>query len=123
MRCRGFTLLEVLIAVAIASIALVTVAATVASSHRTTGDLSVRMAADVLARNLLDRYLIPLSISMKPDLKTEGGQEDMGGYHFTYAQTVDKTDTPGLFKLTVTVYDAEGKKQYRQLSVYVNQSQ
>ena len=122
MHSKGFTLLEVLIAVAVAAMALVTIAASLASSHRTTGALSQRMAADVVARNLLDRYIIPVNIGNKPKIVTEAGNISMGGHNFTYAQAVDKTETTGLFKLTVSVYDATGEQQIRQLSMFVNQS-
>jgi general secretion pathway protein I len=120
---RGFTLLEVLIAVSVAAMALVTIASALASSHRTTDGLTKRMAADVLARNLLDRHLIPYDPGARPGLATEGGQAQMGGHTLTYAQTVDKTETPGLFKVTVTVTDAQGTQRLRQLSLYVNQSE
>lgn len=118
---RGFTLLEVLMAVAVAGLALVAIVSAMGGAHATTDGLNRRLAADLVARNLLDRYRLPVIDEARLPTQFESGTQTMGGYTLPYAITAVPTGTPGLMKMTINVYDEapNSTRRLRTLSLSV----
>lgn len=95
----GFTLLEVMIALAIISITLMTVLHT------------VNYHANVLYENSLTTELTQLAKGKILDLETNtvSSTGKFEGTEFTYENTVSETDTPGIVELK-TIVKGQGKE-------------
>ena len=113
---RGFTLMEVMIAMAIVAISLVTATATFTQSTKNSTRLIKMMAADLAARNLMDRYRIPYRQPNKPEL--EQSTVTQAGFEFPYTQTMTPAALEGLKRLDITVYDSDNETALRKLSMY-----
>ena len=103
-RARGFTLLEVLIALAIVALALVALARTAgvgvdAFARERDVTLATWVAADALAD-------IRLLGGLPPEGKRTG-RERMGGREWHYDAIVQSTDEPALRRIDVRVYADE----------------
>lgn len=81
--CRGFTLVEVMVALVIAAIALSAVARSVMQSTDTTIVLRDRQMALWVAQNQMAE--VQLSRSW-PSLDTTEGSEELGGKHWLWTQ-------------------------------------
>lgn len=116
---EGFTLLEVLIAFALVSTLLIGTVAITSQLHNNTNHIQKKLAADLAARNLMDRYRLPLQATQRPKPLMENGGIEMGPYTFAYEQRVLPTAQSELQKITITILDAQTKTQLRQLSMYI----
>lgn len=102
---RGFTLLEMLVALAVFSLAALALIRLQAVSIRTAADLDARQLAEIVAHNLM------VEAQTEPGPITIGkstGRLDNGGRSWNWAQTVSKTDDPKLVRVDVRVNGAEG---------------
>lgn len=116
---KGFTLIEVVIALSIVSILLVTLVTNQFNSTQVKDQMMQKMVADVVAKNTLDRYRLDLKQQFKevPTPKTE--QVDMAGYTFKVDTKVVAAALPGLKKIVVDVYPEKGQSSLRTLDLYV----
>lgn len=93
----GFTLIEVLVALAVLSIALVGVIGAVNAYVDSTGGLRARMAAHWAAMNAVEAArLDPAGLA---DSRSE---EEIGGLRWTVETTVEETQLPGMVKVTAS---------------------
>lgn len=111
--------MEVLVALALVAIGLTGVTLALTQNTRTVAAMEARMAADIAARNLIDRHLLPLKEGRKPPVAPQQGQVEMGGFTFNYQQEITPAALEGLVKLTVSVQHAQNGTTLRQLSTYV----
>ena len=111
--------MEVLIAMVIVAFVITGAALSVGRSHNLNAHLEKKMAADIAARNLLDRFRFNLPANRKVSVKNESGAVEMAGYNFTYIQTITPASMPELKKLEVVIMDEEGENTYRSLSTFV----
>ena len=105
MRQDGFTLIEVLVSLAIFSLAIV-------GLNRAAG-LAVNGAAELTARThagfAADNAVV-LSKSQPLDVGTVRTEAASGGLVFDVATTTAATELPGFFEITVAVSDADGAR-------------
>lgn len=121
MTNKGFTLIEVMVAMAIAGITLVTAGAIATGFIKNVAHLEEKTAADIAAKNLMDRFLMPWDIKKKYRPNTlESGEVSQGGYHFSYTQTLQKTPTKGLREVTLSLYSKGKETPLRTLKMFAD---
>ena len=98
----GFTLLEVLVALAILAIGMLAVLSTVGTSTRLSGQLRDRTFAGWVAMNELTSLRLTGSW---PATDTLDGDADMAGRKWHWTVTATKTPDPDLLRLDVDVSD------------------
>lgn len=107
-KCRGFTLLEVLVAVAVAGLALVAVFGQLNQSVNTVTQLRNRTLAHWVA---LDRIT---EIRLAPGLPKTGERSDeieMAGLEFWYRVRISETPVPDLRRIDVSVAFADNRQR------------
>lgn len=103
---RGFTLLEMLVALTIFSIAGLALVRLQAVSARTSVDLRTRTLAQIVARNLMvERLTDPAP----PALGTSEGTAENAGAQWRWAQQVEEGDEGRLVVITLRVDGGPGQ--------------
>lgn len=102
----GFTLLEMLVALTIFSLAGLALVRLQAVSVKTAGDLDARVLAQITARNIaFERLTDPNA----PGVGDSDGTLANGGRSFRWRQRVAPTADPRLLQVTVTVMSGPGQ--------------
>ncbi|MDP3635855.1 MAG: type II secretion system minor pseudopilin GspI [Azonexus sp.] len=104
MRNRGFTLLEVLIALSILAIALTSAFRAMGASARTAGDLRDRTLADWVADNRLAE--LRASKSFPPPGNAEG-VSIQAGKRFRWREQISESANPQMRSVNIRVYSAD----------------
>ena len=116
---RGFTLLEVLVALAILAIAMAAVSRTASSSIRNADALRIRVIADWVAQNRLANHQA-LNDWPLPGIQT--GSEDQAGQTYPWQEEVISTPNPTMRRIVVSVYAPDDAKlKLRELTGYLVQ--
>jgi general secretion pathway protein I len=105
--CGGFTLLEVLAALAVAAIGLAAVAQTVETGTSTSSSVSERTVATWVASNHLEE------LALSGDWPAGGlwhETVDMGGRRWYLERESETTADPDLVKVTVEVFTDEARR-------------
>lgn len=103
---RGFTLLEMLVALAIFSLAGLALVRLQAVSVRTAGDLDARVLAEITARNLAYETMT----DPNPPVRGEtSGEVVNGGRSFGWTRVVAPADDQRILTITVRVGGAAGQ--------------
>ncbi|MET0239404.1 MAG: type II secretion system minor pseudopilin GspI [Sphingobium sp.] len=103
---HGFTLLEMLVALAIFSLAGLALVRLQAVSVRTAGDLDARLLAQVAARNIAFERLTDPTPPARGD---SDGETSNGGREFRWKQVVEPADDQRLLQVTITVDAGPGQ--------------
>ncbi len=103
-RARGFTLIEVLVALAIAAIGLASVLSVVGNSARNASYLRDKIYASWIASNHIAE--VRLGGSM-PSVDKTNGDVQFAGQKWTWEQTVTQTDVPNMRRIDVAVRFAD----------------
>ncbi len=109
LRCsaqQGFTLLEMLVALAIFSLAALALVRLQAVTARTSADLRVRTVAQIVARNMMiERLTDPLP----PSQGDSAGEVENAGRKWTWAQHVEPADNGRLVVVTIRIEAGPGQ--------------
>ncbi len=100
---HGFTLIEVLVALAIIAIGLAAVVAVAVRSGLVDAGLQQRTFAAWVASNRMTRLRLD---SHWPDLGTQDGKVSLADQQWHWKATVDKTQDPDLRRVTIDVATA-----------------
>jgi general secretion pathway protein I len=104
-RRRGFTLVEVLVALIIVALG----AAAVMSALRTAADSAARQRERMLAGYVAMNRLVETRLEPEfPATGTREGESEMGGRRWRWRQEVTRTALAGVLQVTVQVRAAEG---------------
>lgn len=100
-RAEGFTLIEVLVALVVITLALAWLSFSLDLAARTTTGERERMLAHWVAENVITRYRID---ETWPELGDEEGDEPMSGRNWRWRATVQGTEVDSLRRLEVEVW-------------------
>jgi general secretion pathway protein I len=98
---RGFTLIEVLVALAILAVALAAALRSASIAADATLELKARLLATWVAQNRVAEYA---ARPLWPELGTRAGQAEQGGVAFAWRETISATPNPRFRRVEVTVY-------------------
>lgn len=101
---RGFTLIEVLVALAIVAIGMSAVMSAISSSAATASYLRDKTFAQWIALNQLAQVRLQ---SQPPGQGTSEGELDYAGRHWRWQQTVSDLSFPGILRIDVQVQQAD----------------
>lgn len=100
IRSRGFTLIEVLVALAVIAIGLVAVLAVAARNGRIDAGLEQRTFAAWVAENQLERMRLATTW---PGIGESDGKVELADQHWHWKAKVEKTQDPDLRRVTLSV--------------------
>lgn len=103
---RGFTLLEVLIAVAVLALALIALTRTAANQADTFAQLREHTFAQWLAQNVIAETRLAHPF---PDTGRSDGSRRLGGRDWRWELTVQPTEVPTVRRLEVRIYLASDR--------------
>jgi general secretion pathway protein I len=103
-RQRAFTLIEVVVAVAIAAIALVALAASTGQSIKNSAYLRDKLFAQWVASNAMNQMWLTTSF---PARGKQEGEETLGGRDWRWEREVTETQNPLVRRVDISVYFAE----------------
>ena len=111
----GFTLTEVLIAMAILSTAIVSMLALISQNVRITTDIEQQFLAGIVAENVLAETLIPFTLP--PDLAL-AGEATLGNQTWRWQRQIEETSIAGMFQVTVTVRSLENDRVFGTITAF-----
>lgn len=116
---RGFTLIEVLVALAILAITMAAISRTASSSIHHVEALRTRIAADWVAQNRLAQHQARGDFP-QPGLQT--GEEAQAGQSYPWQEEITTTPNPTMRRIIVSVYAPDDKThRLRELTGYLVQ--
>lgn len=115
MRCRGFTLLETLVALAIVAIAMGAALRSTYMAIDTVSDLKARSAAAWVAQNVINEMQAAM---LFPEFGTSSGKATQGLQTFIWRQDVTATPNYSFRRVEVSVFLPENQEHHvaRQVS-------
>jgi len=105
-RRNGFTLIELVVALAVFSIAALALLRLEGATLQSTADLRERMLGQIVARNIA---IEALSDTTSPAFGRTAGEEDNGGRAWRWTRIVRRTSDARLQRIDVAVTDEAGR--------------
>ena len=102
-RTHGFTLIEILVALAILAVALAAAVRSASIAADGTLDLRERLAGTWVAQDRLAEYA---ARPLWPDVGTRAGSTEQAGMQFSWRETVSGTPNPRFRRVEVEVFAA-----------------
>jgi general secretion pathway protein I len=116
-RRRGFTLIEVLIALAVVALALLGLTRTAAISVRDFDALRERTIAGWVAANVLTEARLSGAL---PSTGTSDGRVELGGRPWRWTRDVSATPDPEVRRIDIRVFAGEAKASVASLSGFAS---
>ena len=116
-RRRGFTLIEVLIALAVVALALLGLTRTAAISVRDFDALRERTLAGWVAANVLAEARLSGAL---PSTGTSDGRVELGGRPWRWTRDVSATPDPEVRRIDIRVFAGEAKASVASLSGFAS---
>ena len=98
---RGFTLIEILLALAILAVALAAAVRSAGVAADTTSAVKERLLAGWIAQNRMAEYAVR---PLWPDIGTRQGNADQAGVQFAWRETISGTPNPRFRRVEVQVF-------------------
>lgn len=103
----GFSLVEVIVALAVFSVAVIALLAASGENARALTAVTERTLADMVAENRLVEAMVGEPV---PPVGITGGEDRMGGEVWVWRQSVAETGNSGLRRIEITVRSADGEQ-------------
>ena len=117
-RHGGFTLLEVLVALIIISLALVYVAGSMAQMIDTTNSTRERTYASWIAQNRITELRLA---GVVPEAGESSGEVDFANTSWAWTAEIEETGIENLFRVDVSVSFAESDEIIRQVTGFIGE--
>ena len=101
MKQRGFTLVEVVVAMAIAAIALVALVTALGQTTKNTAHLREKLFAQWVASNAVNQMWLTTNFPAKGK---QEGDETLGGLEWRWVREVTETPNPLVRRVDISVY-------------------
>ncbi len=122
MRCyrdkRGFTLLEVLVALMVISISLVAIAGEMISMLNAANTMQERTYASWIGHNKITEMRLA---NVVPDVSTSSGELDYANREWAWRAVVSETGVDNLFRVDVTISYPGGDPIMRAISGFIGE--
>lgn len=112
-RANGFTLLEVLVALSVFSLAVIAHLSLQTENVRTVGALETKLLGQLVAENVLAETLGTVE---PPEPGRKQGEVALGGRDWLWDRRILGTDTPDLMRIEIAVRTKEGGREVAALS-------
>ena len=101
----GFTLIEMLVALAVFSLAALALLRLQGVTLSTTDDLDQKLVGQIVARNMAVELLID---PVPPSLGEQEGMVENGGRQWRWTRNAEVTDDPRIMKVDIRVVGTQG---------------
>ena len=112
-RSKGFTLLEVMVALVIFATAAVALSKSLSESANNVGEIEQRQFADLVAHNVL------VDILRDGYGNTNSGKVSLAGFDYRWQRNVEQTPHPNIRRVDVEVYLSTGKDMLASRSAFL----
>ncbi|MCI0517618.1 MAG: type II secretion system minor pseudopilin GspI [Woeseiaceae bacterium] len=117
-RIRGFTLVEVMVALAIAALGLAAVAASVSQMVDAAMSMQQRSYANWIAQNKIAELRLA---NVVPEVSSTSGQVQYAGLDWDWRADISETGVENLFRVDVTVTQAGQDEVLRSVSGFIGE--
>ena len=114
----GFTLIEVMVALAIAALGLAAVAASISQMIDAATAMQSRSFASWIAQNKITEMRLA---NVVPDVSSTSGEVDYGGLEWAWRATVSETGIEDLFRLDVEISYAGSDDVIRRVTGFIGE--
>ena len=114
-RERGFTLIEVLVAMAILSSAIAGALILMSNQLAAAHDVERRLLAGIVAEN---RLVEAMADRGTIEVRTETGVSEIGGLDWTWTRVTAETPINGMVRISVDVREEGGEQLIRSVSAF-----
>ena len=116
--CKGFTLIEVMVAVAIAGLGLAAVAASVSQMVDAGSAMQERTYASWIAQNQIVQLRLANQI---PEVSTTTGEVEFASLEWAWEATISETGVENLFRVDVAVSHAGSPDVIRTVTGFIGE--
>lgn len=117
-RLRAFTLVEVMVALAIIALSLTAIAAKMSRMIDTSNSMRERTYASWIAQNKITEMRLANVI---PDVTTTSGDLDYANINWRWRAVVSESGIENLFRVDVEVLDADGDAVIRKVTGFIGE--
>ena len=119
-RVRGFTLLEVMVALAIVALSLTAVAASMNQMIGSATTMQERTYASWVAQNKIAEMRLA---NVMPEVSTTSGEVEFGNTRWVWRAVVSETGVENFRRIDVTVSDADDNYEIRTVTGFIGEPQ
>jgi general secretion pathway protein I len=117
-RCKGFTLIEVMVALAIAGLSLAAVAASVSQMVDAGSAMRERTYASWIAHNKIVEMRLANEV---PEVSTTSGELEYASLEWAWSATISETGVENLFRVDVEVSYAGSEQVIRTVAGFIGE--
>ena len=117
-RCRGFTLVEVMVALAIVAIALTAVAAKMGRMVDTSNSMRERTYASWIAQNKITEMRLA---NVVPEVSSTSGEIDFANSNWEWRAVVSESGIENLFRVDVAISYEDGDDVIRTVTGFIGE--
>ena len=117
-RAAGFTLLEVMVALAIAALSLTAVTAAMSQMVDAANSMRERTYASWIAQNKITELRLS---NIVPEVSEDSGEVEYAGLEWTWRSTISETGVESLYRVDVAVSFADSEAVIRTVTGFIGE--